>query len=137
MKAQVSVEFLFIMGFALMLSLPLMYVFFKQTETMSADISGSQIDKVASEIRDAADEVYYLGPPSKKPLLVYLPQEVKGVTFSGNSIIFRVESPNGDYDIVKWTAVNFSVDSSITASSGLKRIFAQANTYDVFVNDTS
>ena len=55
-----------VVGFAFLMTIPLIIIFYQQSETLDTEITASQIDKVASEIRDAADEVYYLGAPSKK-----------------------------------------------------------------------
>ena len=135
-RAQVSIEFLLIVGFALLLSFPLMYIFYRQSESLNTEIAGTQVDKIASEIRDAADEVYYLGSPSKKTITVFVPEQVTAVTLLGNSIIFNVSSASGKYEVVKWSAANFSGASSISANPGIKRITLEAQTYDILVSDS-
>ena len=102
-KAQVSIEFLLVIGFAFLMTVPLVIIFYQQSQNINTEVSASQVDKVASEIRDAADEVYYLGSPSKKTITLYMPEGINGVQIQNNSIVFLVNSPGNDYEIVKWT----------------------------------
>ena len=135
-KGQVSLEFMLIVGFAMLLSIPLIYIFFKQSESLSSEISGTQVDKIASEIRDAADEVYYLGAPSRKTITVYLPREIEAISIYGNSIVFNVSSQGSRYEVVKWSAANFSSLSSITPNPGIRKITVEAGAYEVLVTES-
>ena len=129
-KAQVSLEFLIVVAFALMITIPLVIIFYQQSESINTEVSASQIDKVASEMRDAADEVYYLGAPSKKTITIYMPEGVNNVTLRNNTIIFSVDAPINDYELVKWTAANLT--GSIKSYSGIHHVSAEA--YDTYVN---
>jgi len=104
-------EFLIVVGFAFLMTIPLIALFYRQSENINSEVTSSQMDKVASEIRDAADEVYYLGSPSKKTITVFIPENLKCINMTGSSIIFRVASPGGDYDLVKWTAANLTTST--------------------------
>ena len=128
-RAQISMEFLIIVGFAMLMTFPLIIIFYQQSESINIDVVSGQADKIASEIRDAADEVYYLGSPSKKTLIIYLPQEIIGISVSNNNIILDVDSANGDYQIVKSTVGNLSV--SIAVFNGIHHISVEA--YDSYV----
>jgi len=135
LKAQVSLEFLMIIGIALMMTFPLIIIFFQQQENIQTEIGASQIDKVASEIRDAADEVYYLGAPSKKTVTVYMPEGVNGIEISSNRMVFTVEAPGNDYELVKWSVANFTgSSSSLQTYAGVHHISVQA--YDNYVEIT-
>ena len=131
-KGQVSIEFLIIVGIAMLMIIPLTLVYFKQSETLNTDIAGTQADKIASEIRDAADEVYYLGPPSKKTITVYMPQEVTAISFYESSIIFNLSTASGHTELVKWSAANFSASSSLEATHGIRHITVEAVNVDAF-----
>ncbi len=128
-KAQVSMEFLLVVGFAFLMTVPLIVIFYQQSQSINTEVSASQIDKVASEVRDAADEVYYLGSPSKKSISIFMPEGVEGVSFvnnpSGASINFNVNSPSGNYEVVKWVASN-TLSGSIGTFEGIHCIVAQA-----------
>ena len=128
-KGQFSMEFLIVLGFAFLMTIPLIALFYQQSDNLNKDISGSQIDKVASEIRDAADEVFYLGSPSKKTITVYIPKEVDVITIVNNTIIFAVTSSGNDYEVVKWSSANLT--GSITPSVGIHHVSAES--YDNYV----
>lgn len=125
-KGQSSLEFLMIMGVAMMMILPLIVVFFQQSENLNTEITGSQADKVASEIRDAADEVFYLGTMSKKTISVYMPDNVVLAELSENRIVLTIDSSGGDYEVVKWAAANFSSSSSLKNHPGIHVISLEA-----------
>lgn len=125
-KAQSSLEFLMIMGVAMMMILPLVAVFFQQSENLNTEITESQADKVASEIRDAADEVFYLGAPSKKTISVYMPDNVVLASIADNRIILTIDAASGDYELVKWCAANFTATSTLDDHPGIHVISVEA-----------
>jgi len=125
-KAQVSLEFLMVVGFAFLLTIPLIILFYQQTDNINTEVTASQLDKIASEIRDSADEVYYLGTPSKKTITVYMPDSVKSIDFNENRVEFWVESSSGDYQLVKWLAANITADSSMGISEGIHKISVES-----------
>ncbi len=132
-KAQVSMEFLVIIGLAFLMTIPLIIVFYQQSETLNTDITTSQIDKVANKIRDASDEVYYLGSPSKKTVTVFMPEGVQSISISGNKIIFIIDSPSGDYELVKWSAANLS--GSIQTYKGIHHVSVESHNTYVSISD--
>ena len=129
-KAQISLEFLLVVGFAFLMTIPLIIIFYQQSETLDTEITSSQIDKVASEIRDAADEVYYLGTPSKKTVTIYMPEGVQSITLTGNKIVFVVDSPSGDYELVKWSSANLT--GSVQTHRGIHHVSVEA--FDTYVD---
>jgi len=131
-KAQISLEFLIVVGFAFLLTIPLVIIFYKQSENINIALTASQLDKVVSEIRDAADEVYYLGSPSKKTVTVYLPKGVQSISVTANKIVFVVDSPSGDYELVKWSAANLT--GSIQTYHGIHHVRVEA--FDTYVSIT-
>lgn len=128
-------EFLMIVGIALLMTLPLIIIFFQQSENLNTEISASQLDKIANELRDAADEVYYLGAPSMKTLTIYLPEGVKSITIKDNKIVFKIESPGEDYELVKWSVANFTSDSNLKTYQGIHHVSVQAYDTGVKISD--
>lgn len=132
-KSQVAMEFLIVMTFAFLMTIPLIILFYKQSEDLNRDITASQIDKIASEIRDTADEVYYLGSPSKKTISVFMPESVESITIGGKKIVFTIDAPGADYELVKWSVANLT--GSIQTYSGIHQISVEANENSVAIND--
>lgn len=131
-RAQISLEFLIVVGFAFLMTIPLIILFYQQSESLNTDITASQMDKVASEIRDAADEVYYLGSPSKKTVALYFPEGIQSISFTNNKMIFLVDAPGDDYQLVKWTAANLT--GSIQTHKGIHHVTAES--FDSYVQIT-
>jgi uncharacterized protein (UPF0333 family) len=129
-RAQISMEFLLVVGFAFLMTVPLVIIFYQQSESINTQVTSSQLDKVASEVRDAADEVYYLGSPSKKTVTIYMPKGVNSIAINNNMIDFVVDSPNGDYEIVKWTVANLT--GTIRTFEGIHHISVES--YDTYVS---
>ena len=133
-KAQVSMEFLMVIGFAFLLTIPLVIIFYQQSKTINTDVTSTQVDKVASEIRDAADEVYYLGEPSKKTVKVYMPEGIKSITINGKKLVFLVDGPGGDYEVVKWTVTN--VTGTLNPENGIHNVAVEAQSTQVLISST-
>jgi hypothetical protein len=106
------------------MTVPLIIIFYQQSQNINTEVTSSQLDKVASEVRDAADEVYYLGSPSKKTISVFMPENVKEISITNNRIMFIIDSPDGDYELVKWTASILT--GSLKTYSGVHHVSAES-----------
>ena len=133
MKGQVSIEYLIVTAFAFLLALPVLIIFYGQSYAITDDIGSAQAIKIASEIVEAANKVYYLGTPSKKTIVVYMPNNVKDVTFQGKSVIITLGSSAGDYEVVKWSVANLT--GNIGSFSGVHRIEVKARLLDVEITE--
>ena len=105
---QVSMEYLVILGFAFLITAPLLVMFYTQSNNLNEDVANTQAEKVAGQMIDAADQVYYLGAPSKKTLTLYYPKRINSISCEGKALKFQMDSSHGDYDIVKWSAGNLT-----------------------------
>jgi len=122
-----------VVGFAFLMTIPLIIIFYQQSETLNIEITSAHMEKIASEIRDAADEVYYLGEPSKKTLSLYFPEGIHSITVINSRLAFLVEGPSGDYEVVKWTVANLT--GSLQTYSGIHNIVVEAQDNDVSITD--
>jgi len=95
-KAQISMEYLLVAGLAFLSVVPLIIVFFNQSQSFNQDVTLAQVDKMMSEIIDAADTVYYQGAPSATTIRVSVPSYVDDITIDGGqSITFEIRRTNG------------------------------------------
>lgn len=94
-SGQVSIEYLIIVGFAFLLLIPLILLYYQSQNDISAQITSSQSDRIANEIVDAADAVYYLGPPTKKTFKAYLPEGVREVIIEDNYVLMKTMQLQG------------------------------------------
>jgi len=113
-NAQVSVEYVMIIGFALLITIPLILIFYEYTRTTNDQVISSQVDQIARKITDNAESVYYLGEPSKTRIKVYMPENVEEAIISNKEVTFRVKTQSGITDISHISSVNLSGDIAIT-----------------------
>ena len=104
-KGQASMEYLMIIGFTLVLVIPLLLVFNSTWRDQQGDLAVSQMSNVADEIIQAANEVNALGESSQKILNVYFPENVHGLHVIDNTPPF---------DTYKILAVNISLGEQNT-----------------------
>lgn len=129
-RAQVSMEYLLIVGFAFLLLIPLIIIYYTSQQDLNDKISNSQADKIANEIADAASAVYFQGPPAKKTFKVFMPDDVKEVIISDNYIKINLKTSDG----TPRNAVA-NLTGSISAYGGLHIIKVKAITGGVNITD--
>ena len=81
-KSQISVEYMFIIGFVAVITIPLILIYSDFTQESGDEINSVQIRQVSRSIVDAAESVYYLGEPSQTSIKVNIPDNVVLVNLS-------------------------------------------------------
>ena len=118
--AQVSMEYLVIVGFVLLITAPLIIIFYEHTATTNDQVITSQSDKIAKKIVDNAESVYYLGEPSKTRIKVYMPNNVEEIILQDYEVVFKVKTNSGISDIAHTSNVNIS--GSVSTTPGIHYI---------------
>lgn len=113
-NAQVSMEYVIIVGFILVIMIPLILIFYEHTSSTNEQVITSQVDKIAKKVVDSAESVYYLGEPSKTRIKVYMPTNVEDVIINDYEIVFKVKTRSGITDISQLSSVNISGSIAIT-----------------------
>jgi len=113
-NAQVSVEYVIIVGFILFITIPLILIFYEHTSSTNDQVITSQVDMIAKKVVDSAESVYYLGEPSKTRIKVYMPTNVEDVIIDNYEIVFKVKTRSGITDISQPSSVNISGIISVT-----------------------
>jgi hypothetical protein len=126
-------EYLIIFSIAFMMTLPLVVIYAKQTSNIHADITNAQVYKTASKIIDYAEQVYYLGPPSQRTLIITFPEGIRSVTIVDNTVVFNVTTADLSYQVVRDTAVNLT--GHIKAFSGQHVLILRAESGYVNITD--
>ncbi|MBN2566629.1 hypothetical protein JXB02_00915 [Candidatus Woesearchaeota archaeon] len=125
-RAQISIEYLVIMGFVLLLLLPTVAMFLLGSEEMTDSINVNQASRVAHKIVDAAESVYYYGAPSQTTVRAYFPDNIQAVTIDGTELVFRMGTTAGPSDIVAQGRVNMT--GNLTAKKGIYTVKVKAFT---------
>ncbi len=79
-RAQVSVEYIILIGVLLMITIP---IFYYALNTSSQTIRLNQAEDVIESIVNAADNVYALGPGTKNYVWVHIPSGVQSFSIGG------------------------------------------------------
>lgn len=117
-------EYLLTMGFVLLITIPLLSLYFTETSRLSDTMTSVATERAAAMLTQAADTVYYLGAPSKRTVIINLPDNVRGVEFSGQALIFNVTTFGGDSQVAAWSVANLTGNFSV--SPGPHRIVVEA-----------
>ena len=125
-EAQISVEYMIIIGFVTVITIPLIIIYYTFTQESSDEIASTQIIQIAKKIVDASESVYYLGEPSQTTLRINMPDNVLLANFSsGKEVVFRIRtSKGGEADIVQTTSVN--ITGNLSTNKGTYTITVKA-----------
>lgn len=130
-------EYLAVVGISFFLIIPMIIIFFDQSNALKDDITAIQIEKIGLEIMDAAEEVYYLGPPSTKYLTVYLPAGVEAITISSQEITFSYQLGSALLDYPLGTGLPLNLSGTMSVHPGQHHVTVQAQDDGVAISDSS
>lgn len=125
--AQISVEYMMIIGFATVITIPLIIIYYSFTQESDDEIASAQILQVTKKIVDAAESVYYLGEPSQTTLKVNIPANLISANLSGNEVVYKIKSKSGEADIVQSSSINISGSLPIKKGAYTITIKAKSN----------
>jgi len=86
-KAQAALESLIIIGFIVLLSIPIIFYFFLYSGEKLAQVADFQIESILGQIVDSATEVWYQGEGSSKIITLYIPPGITNIYFGGDNQI--------------------------------------------------
>jgi len=128
-------EYIIVIGFALLMAFPLIMIFFSQSQDVTDQLSMNQVREIGRKVINTAEKVYYLGEPSQTILKVYLPSHVDSFIVNGTTqeIVFKVKIESSLSDVVFRSDVPI-YNSSLLPVSGIR--FIKIRTVDGRVNIT-
>ena len=107
-KSQTSVEYLLVIGFVTILTIPLILIYHSQIQNTDLQVNSQQILQVARQVSGTAEEVFFLGEPSQTEIKVNIPSNIDSVTISGTDINFKLKTTEGLSDINHISSVNLT-----------------------------
>lgn len=117
-KSQISVEYMMIIGFVTLITIPLVLIYHSFVQDSSDEINSIQVQQIAQKIAHTAESVYYLGEPSQATLNINMPDMVADVNLSaGYEIVFTINTGSGTADIVQGSSVNITGSLPVNKSS--------------------
>jgi uncharacterized protein (UPF0333 family) len=132
MKAQIAVEYLIVVSFALMILIPYTLYLMSVSQNFSDDNSLTVASDSVNKIGETADWVYSQGEPSKSQILVTIPNHLVSATFINRTMIWKVKTSSGISDIY-YTSVA-SLSGSFPTAPGYYNLLIQATSNGVNIS---
>ena len=108
MKAQIAVEYLIIVGVAMMILLPLSLYLNQTLIGYRDDTKLSKAWNTVKKLGQNADWVHSQGPPAKVTVEIYVPEDVAEVSLDNNMILYRISTSAGISDVFYNTVPSLS-----------------------------
>lgn len=132
-KSQISVEYMLIIGFAMLMTTPLLLIYYTYSSDSSDSVATGQALQIARTIADSSESVYYLGKPSQTTLKLNFPDRISSASVSDREVVFKMKTRSGITDVVQVSAVNMS--GALPTSQGIHVLTIKAD--DGYVKITS
>ena len=132
-KAQVSVEYLILVGFIAAIIIPMIIIFNTHSIEMNENIISNQANHIAAKIVDSAESVYYLGEFSRITFTVHMPKKVSLIEIGNNEVVFYVKKMGGFDEVVKYSHV--PINGSISSASGIYNIVIESKGDYVWIGE--
>ncbi len=106
-RSQAAMEYLMVAGIAFVIIVPMMYVLYQYTSDMGQDVSEAKIKKIGDDIVNSAEQIFYLGEPSRTTLRFDMPDGVHRIYVTGDrTLVFEL----GDQYSSREVAIFSNVD---------------------------
>jgi len=132
--SQVSMEYLILLGFVIFVVSIILIISADYSADVKQSVALNQIDRIAKDIINSAESVYYFGEPSKTTVKIFIPERVKSVSLEENHLIFKVQTASGLTDVGYKTVM--PMQGSIPTTFGEHYITIEARGGYVWLNGT-
>ena len=124
-RGQISVEFIVIYGFVLLMMIPLTIIFYTQSGDTKDVLYNNQLHNIGTRVIDKAESIYYYGQPSKTTIKAYFPENIENITIKNREFIFKFRnSKNTLNEIILTSLVNIS--GSVSNNQGIHNIIIES-----------
>lgn len=142
-RGQISFEYLVILGFAMLLILGAVAVFTSYSATSSAEVVGSQVERIGRDISHAATKVHSIGDNTWITLDVNIPDEVEGMMIlNKEELVIRYAGSEGAneavffFDVPIWSPFkegsNYNVSDAFHTGRMLIRVRSFGTNVSIF-----
>mgnify|MGYP001577138362 CR=1 FL=1 len=119
-RAQVSMEFLIVIGITFLFTIPLIILFTKESQSAGEQVALAQVSQIARRVVGSAESVYAFGEPTAVVLKVYMPPGVKSASISSNELIFTVAVDGNPVEVYEIASMNLT--GNISVNPGIHNI---------------
>lgn len=133
--AQISTEYLIIVGFVTFVVIGILAVAFFYSGMIKDKLKITQVNNYANKIISTAESVFYHGEPSKATISAYLPDNIKDIEILDNSLVISIQLSSGLNRIAFSSNVPIveNVAAPLTHYQGTKNIEVVANSTDAII----
>ncbi|MBI2448942.1 hypothetical protein HYV49_01460 [Candidatus Pacearchaeota archaeon] len=121
MRAQASIEYMILIGFVTFGIISIVVIALFYSAVVRDEIKNNQISVFANKIITESERVFYAGSPSKRTVLVYIPEGVQAIEINDKSLIINYTDRTGATSVKEFTS-NVNITGSVPTSPGLKRL---------------
>ncbi|MBI1935009.1 hypothetical protein HYS31_01075 [Candidatus Woesearchaeota archaeon] len=132
-KSQVSAEYMLVMGFATLMTIPLLLIYYSYSSNTSDSVATAQAMQIARKVVDASEQVYFLGKPSQTTLKINFPDRIASTNLTNREVVLKIKTAAGIAEVVQISSVNIS--GSLPITPGIHVITVKAD--DGFVQISS
>ena len=145
-RGQAAIEYLLVGSLVTLIIIPTLYVFYGYSQSSNEEIRQSQLNKVGTDIVNIAEQVYYLGEPSKVTIDAAMPSGIVGIeVWKNKELVFFL---NDGSEVAFKSKVNITTNQLCIGrcfgnftkkfySPGLKSIIIEAKEDHVFIREVS
>ncbi len=135
-NGQVSMEYLFVVGFSILMITPMLLLFAESQSNLRQDVSFAQAEKAANTILRTAERVYYAGYPAQTKVVVFFPENTKGIVLNNSTIIVSLVI-NDVEDFFFDSDYPLNLSGTIKQGPGVHPLIIKAEPWGVVVNETT
>lgn len=127
-------EFLAIVGITTIVAISLLAVSNYYSKKIEETIDTNQIDRIAKEIVDTAESMYYFGEPSRATIKVFMPKGIENISIGPTEVTFKFRTESGQNEISYSSKV--ALQGNLPIYSGIYFISIEAREGYVWINST-
>ena len=145
-RGQAATEYLLVGSLITLIIIPAIYIFYGYSQSSNKEIEQSQLNKVGTDIVSVAEQVYYLGEPSKVTIDETMPAGIVGIeVWDNQELVFFLQDGS---EVSFKSKVNITTTQPCIGrcygtfterfhSLGLKSIIIEAKRDHVFIREAS
>jgi hypothetical protein len=131
-KGQIGMEYIILVGFITFAVMTVLGLAFYYIGTIRDEVKGLQMNGCAKKIISEAEEVFYLGYPSKSTFTCYMPDNVRNISIAEDNLIVTYSTSSG-MNILAFSS-KVPINGSITSFSGPRKIKVDARQMESFIS---
>ena len=123
-RGQASIEYISLVALVLVLSVPMLMIFYEKSAETKSTINFNQAQQIAQKIADNAESIYYLGENAKTTLRITMPENVVGIAIGNREVTLNLTDQGRISEIDASVPVN--ITGNISYYQGPHRIVIES-----------